>query len=131
LNLTVSQMSFEEIAPIVPIVRKGHMRVRNTERTIWFGAKIDDELVGIVSCVLYEEYIFYNTDFVKKEFRNQGIYRKLFEERDKYASTLKTKKIKAKCTPYSIRYYLKNGFTVTGMRKSITFVEKLVGEDIP
>ena len=125
-ELTVSRMSFEEVAPIVPYVLKARMRVRNTENTVWFGAKIGDEVVGVVTCVLRRAYVYYNTDFVRHEYRKKGIYTRLFEERDKYVATLNTKLIKAKCTPYSLRQYLKNGFEETGKRKSLTYVEKRI-----
>ncbi|MEH7276677.1 GNAT family N-acetyltransferase [Neobacillus vireti] len=123
-ELTVSRMTFEEIAPIVPYVIKGRMRVRNTENTIWFGAKMGDEVVGIVSCVLRREYVYYNTDFVRKDYRSKGIYRRLFEERDKFVFTLNKDLIKAKCTPYSLNHYLKNGFIATAKGRSLTPVEK-------
>jgi hypothetical protein len=126
MEITISQMTFDEISPIVPYVLRGNMRVRNTENTIWFGARYGNEIVGIVSCVRKETFVYYNTDFVRKEFRGKGIYIRLFEERDKYVATLNTNLIKAKCTPYSVSHYLKNGFTETGKRKSITFVEKRI-----
>jgi hypothetical protein len=71
-------------------------------------------------------FVYYNTDFVRKEFRGKGIYIRLFEERDKYVATLNTNLIKAKCTPYSLSHYLKKGFEETGKRKSITYVEKRI-----
>jgi hypothetical protein len=126
MDITISKMTFEEIAPIIPFVRKGNMRIRDTVNTVWFGAKWGEELVGIVSCVINRNFVYYNTDFVKKEFRKKGIYRLLFEERDKYVSTLQMNLIKAKCTPFSLRHFLKNGFVETGRRKSITFVEKRI-----
>ena len=125
-ELTISRMTFEEIAPIVPYVMAGRMRVRNTENTVWFGAKIGDEVVGVVSCVLRRGYVYYNTDFVRKEFRNKGIYARLFEERDKYVLTLNRDLIKAKCTPNSLNHYLKNGFTATAKGRSLTPVEKRI-----
>jgi hypothetical protein len=126
LEISISQMTFNEIDPIIPFVRKGNMRVRNTNHTVWFGAKVGEELVGIVSCVIYETHIFYNTDFVKKEYRKKGIYSGLFTERDKFVAGLSRNLIKAKCTPFSVEQYLKNGFVATGKRKSITFVEKKI-----
>lgn len=126
MEITISQMTFDEISPIVPYVLRGNMRVRNTENTIWFGARYGEEIVGIVSCVMKGTYVYYNTDFVRKEFRGKGIYIRLFQERDKYVATLNTKLIKAKCTPYSLRQYLKNGFKETGRRKSLTYVEKRI-----
>jgi hypothetical protein len=126
MEITISQMTFDEISPIVPYVLRGNMRVRNTENTIWFGARYGEEIVGIVSCVMKETYVYYNTDFVRKEFRGKGIYIRLFQERDKYVATLNMNLIKAKCTPYSLRHYLKNGFEETGKRKSITYVEKRI-----
>jgi hypothetical protein len=126
MEITISQMAFNEIDPIIPLVRKGNMRVRNTNQTVWFGAKVGEELVGIVSCVIYETYVFYNTDFVKKEYRKKGIYSRLFVERDKFVSGLDRNLIKAKCTPFSVNHYLKNGFVATGNRKSITFVERRI-----
>jgi GNAT superfamily N-acetyltransferase len=127
-ELIVSRMSFEEIAPIVPYVIEGRLRVRNTENTVWFGAKLGDEVVGVVSCVLRRAYIYYNTDFVKKEFRKKGIYTRLFEERDKYVLTLNRDLIRAKCTRYSLNHYLKNGFTATAKGGSLTPVEKKLGK---
>jgi hypothetical protein len=126
MEITISQMAFNEIDPIIPLVRKGNMRVRNTNQTVWFGAKVGEELVGIVSCVIYETYVFYNTDFVKKEYRKKGIYSRLFVERDKFVSGLDRNLIKAKCTPFSVNHYLKNGFVAIGNRKSITFVERRI-----
>jgi hypothetical protein len=70
-KLTVSRMPYEEISPIVPYVKETRMRVRNNENTVWFGAKLGDELVGVVSCVLRQAYVYYNTDFVRKEYRNK------------------------------------------------------------
>lgn len=125
-ELTVSQMSFEEIAPIVPYVINARMRVRNTENTVWFGAKLGNEIVGVVSCVLRRDYIYYNTDFVIKEYRNKGIYTRLFEERDKYAVTLNRDLIKAKCTRYSLNHFLKNGFKAIAIGRSLTPVEKRI-----
>jgi hypothetical protein len=126
-KLTVSRMPYEEISPIVPYVKETRMRVRNNENTVWFGAKLGDELVGVVSCVLRQAYVYYNTDFVRKEYRNKGIYARLFEERDKYVLTLNRDLIKAKCTRNSLNHYLKNGFVATGNGKSLTPVEKRIG----
>jgi GNAT superfamily N-acetyltransferase len=126
-GLTVSRMAFEEIAPIVSYIKETRMRVRNNENTVWFGAKIGDELVGVVSCVLRKAYVYYNTDFVRKEYRNKGIYARLFEERDKYVLTLNRDLIKAKCTRNSLNHYLKNGFVATGNGRSLTPVEKRIG----
>lgn len=126
-ELIVSRMSFEEIAPIVPYVLKARMRVRNTENTVWFGAKIGDEVVGVVTCVLRRAYVYYNTDFVRHEYRKKGIYTRLFEERDRYVLTLNRNLIKAKCTRNSLNHYLKNGFVATANGKSLTPVEKRIG----
>ncbi len=126
-GLTVSRMTFKEISPIVPYIKQARMRVRDNQNTVWFGAKLGDELVGVVSCVLRQAYIYYNTDFVRKEYRNKGIYARLFEERDKYVLTLNRDLIKAKCTRNSLSHYLKNGFVAIGPGKSLTPVEKRIG----
>ncbi len=125
-EITVARMTFEEIAPIVPFLIQGRMRVRNTENTIWFGAKLGDEIVGVVSCVLRRTYVYYNSDFVRKEYRKKGIYARLFEERDKFVLTLNSDLIKAKCTPNSLNHYLKNGFIATANGRSLTPVERRI-----
>jgi GNAT superfamily N-acetyltransferase len=125
-EVIISRMTFAEIATIVPYVIESRMRVRNTENTVWFGAKIGDEVVGVVSCVLRREFVYYNTDFVRKEFRNKGIYSRLFKERDKYVITLDRDLIKAKCTRNSLNHYLKNGFVATAKGRSLTPVEKRI-----
>lgn len=125
MDITICQVSFREITPIIPYIKKAKMKVRYTENTNWIAAKYGDELVGVVAYTIYPNVILYRTDFVKRKYRKQGIYKQLFAERDRLVAELESKKVIAYCTRYSLDHYLNNGFEAIRKKKKVTYVERV------
>ncbi|WNS75374.1 GNAT family N-acetyltransferase [Bacillus sp. DTU_2020_1000418_1_SI_GHA_SEK_038] len=125
MDITISQVTFREITPIIPYIKQAKMKIGYTENTSWIAAKNGDELVGVVGYTVYPEVILYRTDFVKRNYRGRGIYKLLFAERDRLVSKLGSKTVIAYCTKYSLGYYLNNGFKEIRKLKKVTYVERV------
>jgi len=77
----------------------------------YFGAFVDENLVGIVSYVEHESVIYLCHAFVKDEYRKSGIYKLLWAYRD---SKIKEsgKVVYAHCNVDSLKHFINNGYTI-------------------
>lgn len=92
--------------------------ITTTDKDKWYIA-IDTEVIGFCSAIIKKDYISFNHDYVKPEYRNKGIYSQLFANRLNDCSGL----LKAVCTPMSKNIFIKNKFIVIKETKNYTFVE--------
>ena len=77
----------------------------------YFGAYIDDNLVGIVSYIEHEYVIYLCHAFVKEEFRSHGIYKLLWSYRDSQIKDI-NKIVYAHCNVDSLKYFINNGYKI-------------------
>jgi len=81
------------------------------EFATYYGCFIKEELVGIVSYVEHPSVIYLCHAFVKKEHREKGIYKLLWNYRDsKIKDSEKT--IYAHCNVDSLKYFINNGYSI-------------------
>lgn len=92
--------------------------ITTTDKDKWYIA-IDTKVIGFCSAIIKKDYISFNHDYVKPEYRNKGIYSQLFANRLNDCKGL----LKAVCTPMSKNIFIKNKFIVTKETKNYTFVE--------
>ena len=103
---------FKDIQPLAKYARKEHVIINYFKGSIWLAAKKNNRLVGCVCCQKKKDKARFKGDFVLPEYRNEGIYRSLFEARNWLIRGLHLKEISAFCTQMSIILYLENGFQV-------------------
>lgn len=80
---------------------------------VWYVALMDGKVCGFVAALYKQNKVTFCSDYILPEFRNAGIYNKLFATR---LSDCKDNIIMATATPLSLNHYLNNGFVVTGAR---------------
>ncbi|MFE8699208.1 GNAT family N-acetyltransferase [Cytobacillus sp. FJAT-54145] len=115
MEVTIQKSKFDEIKPLIGPAYKEGLRIRETDGTVWFTAKVNGEVVGLVSCIVRERQrkAIFKRGFVLQDYRRKGIYNKLFEERLNYVKeNQKIKVITALCTKESIHCFLKHGFKI-------------------
>ena len=109
--MQIKKTTFKKIKCLKKNAQKDHVVIDDFNNCTWFGAKIgNDFYVGCAGLVIKGKNLRFKGDFVSPNFRNQGIYRKLFEYRMNYTEKLNFNKITAFCTPMSLSVYLANGF---------------------
>lgn len=89
----------------------------------WFIAIDGDDLAGFCSFKVIGNRINLCHAYVFRLYRNAGIYRKLFKERDEYLSKFKSDQY-AICTPLSLKTYTNNGFIITKRLKNYIHVTR-------
>ena len=95
------------------------------EGTQYLGAIVKNKLVGVVGWLKIGNVLRYKSDCVSPNFRGNGIYQMLFEERDKYCKNMAVRKVTAFCTDKSVNTYLRHGFCSIRVGKNgITFVQR-------
>lgn len=104
--------------------RSEHVDFKPNAETRYIGAFIEGSLVGIVGWQRVGSTMRYKGDCVAKEHRGNGIYRMLFEEREKRCKGI-CDTTTAFCTRLSIGTYLKKGFEIVSENKNeIKFVRR-------
>lgn len=77
----------------------------------YYGAYINEELIGIVSYVEHESVIYLCHAYVKEEYRKGGVYKLLWTYRD-----LKIKEsdkvVYAHCNVDSLKHFINNGYLI-------------------
>ena len=84
--------------------------------------------IGIVGWMTISEgHVRLKTDYVRANFRGQGIYSELFKSRLIIIfRALNPSVLTAYCTPMSLPKYLSEGFVAMSERNGITYVKKLI-----
>jgi hypothetical protein len=77
----------------------------------YFGAYINNELVGIVSYLENPNTIYLCHAFVKEEYRNSGVYKLLWEYRNSKVKDI-DKQIYAHCNVDSLKHFINNGYKI-------------------
>ena len=91
------------------------------EYATYYGCFINDTLAGIVSYVEHAAVIYLCHAYVKEEYRNNGIYKLLWNYRDsKIKDTEKT--VYAHCNVDSLKYFINNGYSI---EKALFKVKKI------
>lgn len=78
---------------------------------IYFGAFVDEKLVGIVSYVEHSSVIYLCHAYVKEEFRQAGIYKLLWSYRDSQIKDT-DKIVYAHCNVDSLKHFINNGYKI-------------------
>lgn len=97
---------------------------KDNGETHYIGAFVDGKIVGCVGYQFVGKVMRYKTDAVHPDYRNKGIYSKLWTVRElecRGKSNITT----AFCTKKSVHQYLKNGFEAQSKRGEITFVKRV------
>jgi len=94
--------------------------ISSEEGQLWWIYQIENKLIGFCSAIIKKNEVHFCHDFVYTEFRNKGIYSKLFSERMLFF--IQSKKITAVATNMSVNTYLKNGFTILNKTKNYNTV---------
>jgi hypothetical protein len=81
------------------------------EWATYFGAFVDDTLVGIVSYVEHQSVIYLCHAFVKEEYRQSGIYKLLWSYRDSIIKDSE-KVVYAHCNVDSLKHFINNGYHI-------------------
>lgn len=81
------------------------------EYATYFGGYIGGKLIGIVSYVEHASVIYLCHAYVKEEFRNEGVYKLLWEYRDKQIKESK-KIVYAHCNVDSLKHFINNGYYI-------------------
>ena len=98
---------------------------KNTKYLTWLNGIHPVAVVGYMN--MKSGHIRLKTDYVRPQFRGQGIYSELFKSRlILIFMTLKPKVLTAYCTPMSLPKYLKEGFVAMSERNGITYVKKQI-----
>ena len=90
----------------------------------FIGAFDGIKLIGVVAYKMSRGTIKLCSDMVQPQYRNRGIYSKLFEMRARDISSIQHIKEVAYCTKHSLRMYLAHGFAISKQFKNTTKVEK-------
>lgn len=80
------------------------------------------EPVGMVEWMEYKNKIVYKNDYVVPTKRGRGIYRAMFDARERHLNT--NKPVEATCTSMSINHYIANGFKIIKKYKRYTKVRR-------
>jgi len=94
-----------------------------SEKAIYYGAFLDDILVGFSSIQFYSDKAKFNNSYIFKEYRGMGYYKKLLDFRFNEARMNGCKSIVASCTKMSIREFIKRGAIIEKEFKICTNVK--------
>ena len=119
----IRRVDFESIKPI-SFLHKESVDFKDNGVTSYIGAFIDGRIVGCVGYQFVGNVMRYKTDAVHPDYRNMGIYSKLWTVRELECAG-KSSVTTAFCTKKSIHQYLKNGFEVQSKRGEIAFVKRV------
>lgn len=99
-------------------LRKERVAIKKYDEKSYYLCIMDGiQLVGVVGWQeLGTNHIRLKTDYIKKDYRGQGLYTMLWNARiDKIFEMFSPAVMSAYCTPLSLPKYKKEGFTVTRM----------------
>jgi len=93
-------------------IKRAGVTLADPQGAQWFGAFVNDELVGVACAVLNRKTgaTRFKSDFVASEHRGKGVYAALFKARMAWAAMNGAKSITAFCGPMSINTYKRHGF---------------------
>ena len=80
-------------------------------QAIYFGCFINNDLAGIVSYVEHPHVIYLCHAYVKEQYRNEGIYKMLWNYRDIIIKDT-TKQVYAHCNINSLKHFINNGYNI-------------------
>ncbi|MCP4749091.1 MAG: GNAT family N-acetyltransferase [Desulfobacteraceae bacterium] len=128
-NIKNKVVAFDQVKILGKDIKRDGVTLANPPGAIWIGATDDDKIVGVVCIVINSKTktARYKSDFVLKDYRKRGIYRKLFQLRESFVRMKGVKTATAFCSFMSINCYVKYGF-VPQRRKVNTdnvFVKKV------
>lgn len=103
------------------IIKELGINITSNENCIWFLYFKNDELCGFCCAEKRKNYVYFKHDYVVEKYRNNGIYKTLFEFRLLYFQDID---IKATCNNNSLSQYLKNGFEIKRKNGKFTNVER-------
>jgi GNAT superfamily N-acetyltransferase len=84
--------------------------------SVWFVLMDGENVLGFCSIIQERNHIFFDNFYMLKEHRGKGLSRLLWEERMKYAKSMKQEIRVISDNPIQIQRYEKEGFAFYGMR---------------
>lgn len=81
------------------------------QHAVYQGAFIKDQLIGIVSYVEHQNYIYLGHAYVLEEHRGKGVYKLLWEYRNMKIRDL-NKQTVAYCNVSSLKHFLNNDYQI-------------------
>lgn len=86
------------------------------------------KIIGMSGLMLFKNKAIFKNDFVLKQYRGNGYFKKMVNFRINYCKNRGIKKLEATCTPMSYRYYRAVGFEPVTYYKNGCI--KVIYEDI-
>jgi ribosomal protein S18 acetylase RimI-like enzyme len=105
------------------------MPIYDDDNRIWVVAMFFTDPIACSSIEIKGAKAAMKSAWVKPEFRGQGIYNRMFEERLKIAKERGVKIITATTTEASKNTHLRHGFKLTGMRGRYYLFRKEIGNE--
>jgi len=89
----------------------------------WVYMNSENVLIGFCSAIFKDNEVHFCHDYIYPEFRNKGLYDKLFNERID-CKEIFTFPITAVATPMSLNTYIRYGFEIIKQSKNYTWLRK-------
>lgn len=123
-SLHIRKGNLSEINHLKKLANKERVPLTETKADVnYLLAEIDGQVIGFVGYTIEKDKARLKSDFVHPDYRGNGIYSALFNERIKRLD--KVRHLDAFCTPLSLPQYLKSGFIQKKINKfGITYVTK-------
>jgi hypothetical protein len=121
--MEIRYCEYNELKPLF-FMQKERVDFKYNPSTVYLGAFVDGNIVGLVAWQKIGNVLRYKTDCVLPNYRGKGIYSSLWRKRDELCNGISRSKTTAFCTPMSLGMYQSKGFFRVSERNGITFVEK-------
>jgi hypothetical protein len=130
MDVKIQLIRFKEIN-FRNLMLKERVAVKNLPGTVYIGVRVNNMLVGVAAYHINGNSIRYKTDFMLPNYRGLGLYKKLFQHRERLVidhahNSMQSVIVTAFCTPMSLPVYLKNRFIAESEKNGITFVRKTI-----
>jgi len=129
MSLKISKTTHNQVYEILSkYMKKEQVAISKTKpKNIYYiGAFKNGNLIGCVALQKIGNKIRYKTDFIMPNYRTNGIYKKLFNAREKVKQfKYNDLAVTAYCSKNSINTFLSNGFKIKKeLKNGIKFVER-------
>jgi len=120
--MTISAINLELIKSYIPQTKREGL-AGYSNKANYYGAFIDNKLIGFCSIQYYNKTAKFNNLYIFKEHRRNGYFRELLDFRIKEAKANNCTNIIASCTKMSLPEYLNRGAIITREYKICTNIK--------
>jgi hypothetical protein len=106
-DLKIVPIDYETILPLKQNAEKEMLCFG--QKTKYFGLYKDEELIAITGLVYYSNKVISKNSYIRKEYRNQGLFKYLM---DWMLIETKGMKIECVCTPSSRQHMINRNFKI-------------------